>query len=240
MGLRVLSYRNIVFLTGAGISTASGLSAFRGFGGLWERFDCNSHATRAAWNAEPMRVWKLISVMRKEARTSRPNVAHLAISHLECSLNQGQSIALVTQNVDGLHQAAGSRNVLELHGRLARTRCSNAGCSLEPFEDWRTYEQEVPSCPLCGAFLRPDVVLFGERIHHYIPARAAVERCDILVSVGTSGLVSPASSFVHIANFAGARTVLVTLNANLKLVSAYQEVYVGPAEEILPALLSTE
>jgi NAD-dependent deacetylase len=148
----------------------------------------------------------------------------------------------VTQNVDSLHQRAGSRQVVELHGNIAITRCSREQCDLPRFVDHEAHSDRVPCCPKCGGVLRPDVVLFGEAI----PALAswhvkrALRDCDLFIAIGTSGLVTPAADYVRSAEYAGARTILVNLEKQLRRNPAFQEEYFGKAEEILPALLGVD
>ena len=231
-------FTNIVVLTGAGISVASGLATFRGEGGLWESYDPEECATMRAWENDPQRVWQLIDIMRRQGRDAQPNAAHIAIARYQRQLRRGQSLLILTQNVDGLHQAAGSPDVLELHGRLGRTRCSNARCRSLPFEDWACRgESTPPICETCGAFLRPDVVLYGEPIRHYKPAMEAARRCDLLLAIGTSGTVLPAAAFVRLAVRTGARSILVTKTPEEDQAAEYDEVVVGDAERIVPDLL---
>lgn len=146
---------------------------------------------------------------------------------------------LVTQNVDSLHQRAGSRNVVELHGNIGYTRCTNDTCKLEPFEDRAAHADAVPTCSLCGSVLRPHAVLFGEAIPPLAgwQAKRALRDCDLFIAIGTSGLVSPAADYARWAEYAGARTVLVNLEAMKIPNPAFKEVHLGKAEDILPGLL---
>lgn len=234
--------RRIVVLTGAGISVASGLRPYRGPGGLWtdgpERM---REATLAAAEKDPSATWRSFAPLRRAVQRATPNAAHHALRALEERLDDSATLIGITQNIDGLHQAAGSRRVVELHGNLRRTRCSSARCSLEPFDDGSD-AATAPPCPLCGAPLRPDIVLFDEPM----PAREeweskrALRDCDLFLAVGTSGTVSPASNFVRSADYAGARTVYVNLEPLSPPNPAFHETVVGRAEEILPALLGSE
>jgi len=235
----ITAYKSIVILTGAGVSAASGLDTFRGHGGLWKQFDAEACATATALYTDPLRVWKLISFMRRAARTAKPNPAHQAIAALEQRLSDEQALTVVTQNIDGLHQRAGSGNVVELHGRLSHTKCISRRCSLEPFEDWELYETQVPCCERCGAPLRPDVVLFEELLppDAYRAAETAVQTCDLFLAVGTSCTVHPACDFVYEARDAGARTMLVNLEPPEGTADAFDEIHLGPAEDLLPLLL---
>jgi NAD-dependent deacetylase len=233
------AYRNIVALTGAGISVASGLRPYRGPGGLWEEVEASGVADVRVMQDRPAVAWRFFEEARAVIQRAEPNPAHLALARLETGLRSDQSFTLITQNIDGLHQRAGSKNVVELHGTLARTRCSIPTCALEPFEDHAREIRECPSCPLCSAPLRPDVVLFGE----LIPAEAewrskkALRDCDLFIAVGTSGTVSPASNFVRSAEYAGARTIFVNLEPLDPPNPAFHETHLGRAEEILPRLL---
>jgi NAD-dependent deacetylase len=237
--LGVDAYRNIVVLTGAGVSVASGLRPYRGPGGLWEEAGVADLATPEALAARPGDVWRLFGSLRALARAARPNAAHEALAAVERRLGEGASFTLVTQNVDGLHQRAGSRNVIELHGSAFRTRCGSDTCELRPFEDEDPHEGSTPKCPLCGGILRPDVVLFDEAIPGGAEwhAKRALRDCDLFLAVGTSGTVSPASGFVRAAEFARARTVLVNLEPMKPRHPSYDEEYLGRAEELLPVLL---
>jgi NAD-dependent deacetylase len=238
--LDVSPYRNIVILTGAGVSAASGLGTYRGPGGLWEQADIAriAHADNLPGTLPDL--WRLYRERRRRALQAGPNAAHRALAALERRWRgaDGRSITLVTQNVDGLHGRAGSQNVIEMHGSAFRTRCTNPRCSLPAFPDEALYD-EVPTCAECGHPLRPDVVLFGEAI----PAREswlinrAMRDVDLFLSAGTSGVVYPAAGLVQAAAHAGARTILVNLEPMMAPNPAFQEEYLGPAEELLPALL---
>ena len=233
-------YRHIVVLTGAGVSVASGLRPYRGAGGLWEEAGIAELATPRALAERPADVWRLFGAVRTQARAAEPNAAHRALAAVEGRLGGGAELTLVTQNIDGLHQRAGSRNVIEIHGSAFRTRCSSGACELEPFDDEDPRTGPVPECPRCGASLRPDVVLFDEAIPGGAEWRAkrALRDCDLFLAVGTSGTVSPASNFVRAAEFARARTVLVNLEPMRPRHPAYDEEYLGRAEELLPPLLA--
>jgi NAD-dependent deacetylase len=152
-----------------------------------------------------------------------------------------QRVTLVTQNVDGLHQRAGSTDVLEMHGFAFRTRCLRRNCSLKPFRDERLYDA-VPACPVCGGPMRPDVVLFGEDIPRRVLDRVLRElsACDLFVSVGTSGVVAPAAEFVRGAAYVGARTINVNVEPTDPPNPFFADELVGKAEDILPRLFRLE
>lgn len=239
MRLNRADYSRIVVLTGAGISAGSGLRTYRGPDGVWDEYEVETYGHASAMSERPDRCWQLFGGMRKPVLQAQPNAAHRALAQWEAELSPGQELLVVTQNVDALHQRAGSRNVVELHGNIMSTRCSNVSCSLEPYRDEHPHDTAVPHCPQCGSVLRPDVVLFGEEI----PAlegwtvKRALRDCDLFIAIGTSGLVTPAANYVRGAAYAGARTLLVNLEPMQPRNPAFQEEYLGPAEEILPSLL---
>ena len=235
-------YSRVVVLTGAGISAASGLRTYRGPDGAWEEHDVERLGHVSALHERPADTWRLFGAMRKPVLAARPNAAHLALAAWELRLTPDQQFLVATQNVDSLHQAAGSRNVAEIHGNIMFTRCANADCRLPRFLDEASHEEAVPLCPLCANVLRPDVVFFGEELQ--LDASWTVKRalrdCDLFLAVGTSGLVEPAASYVRGAEYAGARTILVNLEPLQRPNPAFQEQYLGKAEEVLPQLLGIE
>jgi NAD-dependent deacetylase len=207
----------LLAMTGAGASAESGLAVFRGAGGLWAGSLVDDVATPAGFRADPARSWAFYRGRRDEASAAAPNAAHLALAAAESRL--GDRMLLVTQNIDGLHLRAGSSRVLEIHGSLARARCSS--CARPPFslED-EAPRAAVPACVLCGGMLRPDVLWFGEAldpahidaIRRFIrDARRERQHLDYL-AVGTSGVVFPASAMVDWARDAGGSCVLVNLH----------------------------
>jgi NAD-dependent deacetylase len=230
------SCRHIVLLTGAGVSVSSGLPTYRGPGGLWEREDVAWIVDARFLPGSLPELWRLYSQRRAHALGAAPNAAHTAIAAVQRA--RPEAVTLLTQNVDSLHQRAGSPAVIELHGSAFRTRCTNPACGLPPFPDDRLYES-VPLCPRCGSPLRPDVVLFGETLPEAALRRAqtALSECDLFLAVGTSGTVWPAAAFVRLAAQAGARTVLVNLDAATGS-EEFDEVHLGKAEDILPGILS--
>jgi len=226
--------RFIVALTGAGISAESGLATFRDAqAGLWARFDPREFATPSAFARHPKRVWDWYAWRREQVASARPNAGHFALADLE---RRAHAFALVTQNVDGLHQRAGSRNVIELHGNIGRVRCSSEGTRVEL---WDESGEDVPRCPRCGALLRPDVVWFDEMLpaEALAAAQDAARRCDALLAIGTSAEVYPAAALPASARAAGA--IVVEINPNeTSLSRRAHHVLRGPAGEILPALLA--
>jgi NAD-dependent deacetylase len=186
---------NICILTGAGISAESGIPTFRGQGGLWSKFKPEELAQIDAFLANPRLVWEWYQHRRDVLTNVKPNAAHFALADWERYSN---NFTLITQNVDGLHQAAGSKNVLELHGNIRVNRCQR--CGLESTMDEISYDGEIPLCG-CGGMLRPGVVWFGETLPEDTLAKAlhAAECCDLFVSIGTSAVVYPAASLPEIA-----------------------------------------
>ncbi|MCP3103558.1 NAD-dependent deacylase [Myxococcus sp. K15C18031901] len=235
------TWRDIVVLTGAGISVASGLPTYRGPGGLW-----TLPGTRAVPDAEtfanaPSRLWSLFGPLRRQVEAARPNAAHVALADWERRLSPEARFTLLTQNVDGLHSRAGSRRVVELHGSLRHTRCGAPDCALEAYVDTTTPEH-APGCPRCESPLRPDVVLFGEPLpvdaEH--TAKRALRDCDLFLAVGTSGQVTPAANFVRGAKYAGAWTVMVNLTPMEPRHPDFDTELLGRAEDVLPRLLAPD
>jgi NAD-dependent deacetylase len=224
----------VFVLTGAGISAESGVPTFRDANGLWERHRVEDVATPEAFDRDPRLVWKFYSDRRRQAAQVKPNPAHVALAELERFL--GDRLFLCTQNVDPLHERAGSTRVHHMHGELLSTRCSF--CGAPPFADERAYD-EPPRCG-CGALLRPDVVWFGEIPLGLREIGEAVGSCDLFLTVGSSGAVYPAAGLVAEARAAGhARTVYVGLerpeNAEM-----FDDVRLGRAGELLPRLFRYE
>ncbi len=230
-------YERIVVLTGAGISVASGLPTYRGLGGLWDTVDVASHATAAAMAADPGKVWAFFAEVRRQIASARPNAGHFAIAEAERRLRSDQRLTVVTQNVDGLHSLAGSTRVVELHGTLRQSRCTR--CDYVRAEDLAHVPQECPACPACGEPMRPAVILFDEAlpVDAEWASKKSLRDCDLFLAVGTSGTVSPASNYVRAAEYAGARTIFVNLEAMTPHNPAFKEVVLGRAEEVLPSLL---
>ena len=232
-------YQKIVVLTGAGISAGSGIRTYRGNDGRATDLDILKHSSVEALRMDPSAVWELYGAMRNEIAKARPNPAHRVLAEIERRMTKPERFTLITQNVDRLHKVAGSRNVIDMHGDIFMTRCSNEGCRSKPFEDFNSYQDgNVPACITCGAALRPDIVLFNEQIPVDTQWRTkmALRDCDLFVAIGTSGTVSPASNFVRSAEYEGARTVYVNLTAMEPHNPKFSEVYLGRAEERVPEL----
>jgi NAD-dependent deacetylase len=224
----------LAVLTGAGISAESGLATFRGAGGLWEGQRVEDVATPEAFQRDPRLVWRFYNARRANLATVRPNPGHHALAALEERFGT-EKFCLVTQNVDGLHRAAGSRRVLEIHGSIRRVRCT--GCLR--IEDRQTEAlPEMPACSACSALLRPNVVWFHEALPGKIWAEAeeAVRTCDCFLVIGTSAVVYPAAGLIHLAQDRGTSVI----ESNIAATDASGSVHVslrGPSGTILPDIL---
>jgi NAD-dependent deacetylase len=225
--------RRVAVLTGAGISAESGLSTFRGAGGLWEGHRVEDVATPSAFRRNPVLVWRFYNARRAALGTVQPNAGHHALVRLEQRLGDGFS--LLTQNVDGLHFEAGSRNVLELHGSLRRVRCTS--CFTTGDRGTQALE-DLPLCTECGQMLRPDVVWFEEPLpeHVWEKAETAASRCECFLVAGTSAVVYPAAGLILLAKERGA--AVIEVNVEETAASAHADVtLLGPSGQILPTLL---
>lgn len=230
----IRSADRLAVLTGAGISAESGLSTFRGAGGLWEGQRVEDVATPEAFKRDPRLVWRFYNARRENLATVRPNAGHHALAALEDRFGNDR-FALVTQNVDGLHQAAGNRRVLEIHGSIRRVRCT--GC-LRSADRQTDSLPEMPTCSACNELLRPDVVWFHEALPQRIWAEAeeAVRSCDCLLVIGTSAVVYPAAGLIYLARDHGAGVIEI----NIAATDASGSVDVslrGPSGVILPDIL---
>lgn len=195
-------------MTGAGISADSGVPTFRGADGLWRNFRAEELATPEAFERDPRLVWEWYNWRRELIATKQPNDAHRAIASLESHVND---FWLITQNVDGLHRAAGSTKLSEIHGNIWMVRCT--ACDTVT-ENHQVPLSLLPHCGQCGELLRPHIVWFGESLHEKDLARCAnqLQACDILLVIGTSGVVYPAAGFASIAKDAGAMVIEVNLD----------------------------
>jgi NAD-dependent protein deacetylase/lipoamidase len=243
--------RNIVVLTGAGVSVASGI---RGPGGLRNDPEIEKLAFREALDENPIAAWQFCSDIRKMSLNAKPNAAHLALARFEKNLRPDQQFLLITQNVDGLHQRAGSRNIVEIHGSIHRSKCSDYSCFSYPFEDDKFYDptekicqrvyRDIPHCRKCGPLLCPDMMMFGEMIspHISVTATAALKNCDLFIAIGTSGSVFPANQCVRAARAAGARTIYINMEplGSAMEEPIFDEMIIGKAEEMLPKLMGKD
>lgn len=228
---------HVFVLTGAGISAESGLPTFRSEDGLWAGYRIEDVCTPEAWQRDPAAVWAFYSARRSAAQKAQPNPAHFALAGLEAKL--GDRFFLCTQNVDDLHERAGSKRLLHMHGELAKSRCERV-CGMPPVEDGRVYRnlEDVGRCA-CGGRLRPHIVFFGETPLGMDRIQSEIARATLMVVVGTSGSVYPAASFVHWARQGGARTVYVGPEPPLNA-QAFTSAVAGKAGEVMAALFVVE
>lgn len=229
--------RHVMVLTGAGVSAASGLPTYRGAGGIYEGTDIADlhHASRLPESLPEL--WAFWGPRRQTILEASPNPAHTAIADYQrAATKDGRSVTLATQNIDDLHERAGSPQVAHLHGTLFATRCSAPTCRFRRSRDLEPYALP-PTCPLCGSLLRPDVVLFGERldVEAEWDAKRGVREADVLLAVGTSGEVSTAAYYTRYAADVGA--VLVTVDPAPLVPEIFQLHVRMHAELALPMLL---
>ena len=227
----------VFILTGAGISAESGLPTFRASDGLWAGHRIEDVCTPEALDRNPALVWEFYSARRASAKAAQPNPAHSALAELEAQL--GDRFFLCTQNVDDLHERAGSMRLVHMHGELAQSRCS-ADCGRPPVEDHAVYRSldEVGRCA-CGSRLRPHIVFFGEIPLEMPRIEREIARCTVMVVIGTSGSVYPAANFVLWARQAGARTIYIGPEPPLNAF-AFTQVVEGNAGAVLPGLFRSE
>jgi NAD-dependent deacetylase len=222
----------VAALTGAGASQESGLRTFRDAqSGLWAQYRPEDLASPEAFARDPKLVWDWYAMRREKVRDVEPNAGHYALAEMEKRVPQ---FTLITQNVDGLHRKAGSRNILELHGNIQRVRCSECGMYADAWEE----NGDVPRCAGCGGMLRPDVVWFGEPLPRSA-LEAAVEAargCQVFLSIGTSGLVQPAAALAFAAHNKGA--VIVEINLEATPLTEKADFFLqGKSGEVLPELV---
>ncbi|MGQ0672044.1 MAG: NAD-dependent deacylase [Hyphomicrobium sp.] len=222
--------RNIVILTGAGISVESGVATFRDKGGIWSKYRIEDVATPEAFRRNPLRVHEFYNERRRAHASVQPNAAHQALVRLERE-HRGR-ITLVTQNIDGLHEAAGSQNLIHMHGELLKALCADCGATHACWHDL-SVDLACPACHRTGG-LRPDVVWFGEMPYHMERIAEALAAADLFISIGTSGNVYPAAGFVDEARAAGAHTVELNLEPSAGT-SYFAEAIHGPATRVVPA-----
>ena len=247
-------------LTGAGISAESGVPTFRGAGGLWRNFSAMDLATPEAWSADPGLVWEFYDYRRQIVLEKQPNPGHEALARFEKRWRDaGGAMRIVTQNIDGLHESAGSKDITRLHGSIWHVRCTGcervfenrdvpitpafAGCgSPDPDADARKFNaSDLPECAVCGNVLRPHVVWFGEDLDSEVMNRAvdAARDCTTFIVVGTSAVVYPAAGLIPMAR----RDGVVVAEVNLEPTPATgmcDYAFQGPSGEVLPDLLDVE
>ncbi|MBX7258375.1 MAG: NAD-dependent deacylase [Candidatus Hydrogenedentes bacterium] len=228
-GINLREFNRIVFFTGAGLSAESGIPTYRGQGGIWNQYRYEEYACQRAFDADPEKVWDFHDIRRARVAACEPNAGHAIIAAIQ---KAKPDTVVITQNIDGLHQRAGCSSVIELHGSLWRIRCSREGAVV--FNDETPLQSRTCTC---GAYWRPDIVWFEDSLDpaNLEAAAHALEACDILVSVGTSGVVYPAAALPRIASERGA----VTVEINLEDTAAshqYQHRLRGKASELLTQL----
>ena len=225
-------YKNIVILTGAGISAESGLATFRASNGLWNNHKVEDVATIEAFERNPAYVHEFYNELKKELIKAEPNPAHLAITRLQNEYPA--NISVVTQNVDTLHEKAGNKNIYHIHGQINQAVCLNCGQVLETFGDVDT-ETICPHCQIAG-MMKPNIVFFGENLLCMDKVDDLLRHCDLFLSVGTSGVVFPAAAFVQTAKYYGAKTFEFNLEATSNNFYFDKHIF-GPAGTTLPAFV---
>lgn len=226
-------FTNILILTGAGLSAESGIATFRDAGGVWAKYDYREVATPDGFARNPHLVHEFYNRRRADLATVQPNAAHRALARLEAEfpVKFGGRVDIVTQNVDGLHEAAGSRNLIHMHGELLSAWC-RACDTRRRWSDALSTETRCPGCAASGK-MRPDIVWFGEMPYHMERIGALIAAADLFISIGTSGNVYPAAGFVAEAKFAGAHTVELNLEPS-EGASQFAEAIHGRATVVVP------
>lgn len=223
----------IVILTGAGLSAESGVPTFRDKTGIWAQYDYRDVATPEGFARDAARVHAFYNMRRRSHGDVRPNAAHAALAHLERAY-PGE-VTVVTQNVDALHEQAGSQNLIHMHGEIFKALCAACG-QRRPWHDDLASETVCPACSVQGA-MRPDVVWFGETPYHMARIRDLLGQADLFLSIGTSGHVYPAAGFVAEARAAGAHTVELNLEPSEGR-SLFADAVYGPATAVVPAYVA--
>jgi len=227
---------NLVILTGAGISAESGISTFRDAGGLWENYRIEEVASPDAFRRDPVMVNRFYNLRRAQLKTVSPNAGHLALAGLERGWEGRGDFLLVTQNVDDLHERAGSVLLRHMHGEIRKIRCTACGGVARHEEDLGP----ETACPACGRTkkLRPDIVWFGEMPYHMAEIQAALEAADIFVAIGTSGVVYPAAGFADLARHNGRNCETIEINPNPTGSTAFGSVIAETAVTGVPRLVN--
>jgi len=233
-GLRInpADYPSIVFFTGAGMSAESGVETYRGKGGGWHEYDWESYACQRAFERDPEKVLDFHELRRRSVLDCDPHAGHTVITQLQ---QQHSGVSVITQNIDGMHQRAGSHNVIELHGSLWRMRCSEHGITEDTEASYRHRR-----CPQCQQWLRPDITWFEDMLNEQVMHQAleTIQRCDLFISIGTSGVVYPAAGFPKLAYDCGARMLCINIEAPADD-RIFDDVIIAPAAECLATLFST-
>ena len=226
---RFADFERILFFTGAGLSAESGIPTYRGKGGMWTEYDYEDYACQRAFDADPDKVWDFHDKRRAAVAACAPNDGHRIIAEVQ---REQAGTSVVTQNIDGLHQRSGATDIVELHGSLWRVRCDRENIVRD--------DTSVPMSPrmcTCGAYWRPDIVWFEDSLDHRVVRRARelLEGCDLLVSVGTSGIVYPAADLPRVAMQNGATSVEINLE-DTPVSPHYQHRLRGKASEMLASM----
>lgn len=229
-----MSYKHILVLTGAGISAESGIPVFRAEDGLWENHRVEDVATPEGFERNPQLVHDFYNTMRHSVKEKQPNPAHLALTKLQTELeNQGGTVTIVTQNIDDLHEKAQSHNVIHMHGELNSILCEHCGKSYEWHEDC----DGTTVCKFCGhKTMRPDIVWFGEIPYHMEAIEREIQKCDLFMAIGTSGVVYPAAGFVSYCSRQGKPSLEFNLTPSANS-GVFTQSYLGKAGTTLPAFV---
>lgn len=225
------NHERIVFFTGAGMSAESGVPTYRGHGGVWKEYNWEEYACQDAFDRDPEKVMAFHELRRQSILSCPPHEGHRVIARLE---RNHPSITVITQNIDGMHQRAGNKNVLELHGSIWRLRCALHGS----YEDTGEHYERL-RCLQCDSRLRPDIVWFGDALDPDVIRRSvdAIALCDLFISIGTSGMVWPAAGYPEIARRNGARCIEINPEPN-QMSHLYDDAMRLPAGDALPSLFS--
>lgn len=235
MPISIANHDRVFILTGAGISAESGIPTFRDAGGLWRNYRIEEVASPMAWRRDPRLVWDFYSMRRRVAAEAQPHAGHRALASLERQL--GERLVLCTQNVDDLHEQAGSKRVIHMHGELFKSRCDT--CEKAPFNDRRVYESPDPLPPCkCGGKIRPHICWFGEIPFEMDRIASELQQSTLFIAVGTSGVVQPAASFVAACRDR-ARTLYVGPEPPVNQ-GEFEDWCPGNAAEVLPSLFEVE
>jgi NAD-dependent protein deacetylase/lipoamidase len=231
--IEIAQHDRVFILTGAGISAESGLPTFRGMNGMWRKYRVEEVASPHAWARDPRLVWEFYSERRRKHREVQPNPGHQTLARMEQQM--GERFFLCTQNVDRLHEMAGSRRVTHIHGKIFQSRCED-GCGRPPFDDDWTLEPggDIPRCD-CGGRIRPHICWFGETPFEMDRIFSELERATVFMAVGTSGVVYPAAAFAQAAKSRGARSYYVGPEEPANS-AHFDEGFLGPSGEELPRL----
>jgi NAD-dependent deacetylase len=230
--IKATAYKSIVFFTGAGMSAESGVPTYRGRGGIWNEYRWEEYACQEAFDDHPEKVLQFHELRRQKVLACKPHEGHFVIADLA---KKHPGVVVVTQNIDGMHQRAGNKTVIELHGSLWRSRCDKHGIFEDMGETYKNYK-----CEQCGSWLRPDIIWFGDMLNRDVidEADRIIRKCDLFISIGTSGAVWPAAGFPKIAKEHGARCMEINPEAN-EMSSLYDESIREAAGNALPKLFES-